>query len=68
MLRDCIHAQPKDEKGVKRDIFYFSFGVVVFWGFTAEEEVPLLSALSKFERIRCQKLKWTNLAFHTATR
>ena len=49
MLRDVIHTQPKDEKGVKRDIFYFPFGVVVFWGFTEEEELPLLAALKEFE-------------------
>lgn len=50
LFRDVIHSQPKDEKGVKRDIFYFSYGVVVFWGFSEEEEKEGLNSLKKFER------------------
>lgn len=50
LYRDVIHTQPKDEKGVKRDIFYFPFGVVMFWGFNDEEEKNLLSSIRKFEK------------------
>jgi len=50
MYRDVIHTQPKDEKGIKRDIFYFPYGVTVFWGFTEEEEKGVLSILKKFEK------------------
>ncbi len=50
IFRDAIHTQPKDEKGVKRDIFYFIYGVVVFWGFTDEEEKQQLTILKRFEK------------------
>ncbi len=50
LYRDVIHSQPKDDKGVKRDIFYFPYGVVVFWGFSETEEMELLGLLKKFER------------------
>jgi len=50
MLRDVVHTQPKDDKSVKKDIFYFAYGVVIFWGFSEEEEKELLTTLKKFER------------------
>ena len=46
--RDVIHTQTKE--GVKQDIFYFPYGVVIFWGFSDEEERELLANLKKFER------------------
>lgn len=49
-FRDVIHAQPKDDKGIKRDVFYFSYGAIVCWGFSEEEERELLGTLKKFER------------------
>lgn len=48
--RDVIHFQPKEEKGGKRDIFCFPYGVVVFWGFSIEEEKTFLASLKKFEK------------------
>ncbi len=50
LFRDVIHTQPKDDKGIKRDIFYFPYGVVVSWGFIEEDEKELLASLRKFER------------------
>ncbi len=50
LYRDVIHSQPKDEKGQKRDIFYYAYGVVIFWGFSESEEKELLSHLKKFEK------------------
>lgn len=50
LYRDVIHSQPKDDKGVKRDIFYYAYGVVVFWGFSENEEREILNHLKKFER------------------
>lgn len=50
LFRDVIHTQPKDDQGIKRDIFYFPYGVVVFWGFPEEEEKEILNILKKFER------------------
>jgi uncharacterized Rmd1/YagE family protein len=50
LYRDVIHSQPKDEKGVKHDIFYFPYGVIVFWGFSLDEEKILLSNVRDFEK------------------
>ena len=63
MLRDVIHTQPKDEKGIKRDIFYFPYGVVIFWGFSVEEETSLLSALKKFEKEPLPKAEMDEFSF-----
>ncbi len=50
LFRDVIHMQSKDEAGIKRDIFYYPYGAVLFWGFSEEEERSILSSLKKFER------------------
>ena len=50
LTRDVVHAQVKEAKQVKGDIFYFSYGVVVFWGFTQEEELDHLKFLKEFEK------------------
>jgi len=50
LYRDLIHTQAKEERRSKGDIFYFSYGVVVCWGFTVEEEHQILAALRDFER------------------
>jgi uncharacterized Rmd1/YagE family protein len=50
LFRDIVHIQPKDETGVKRDIFYFSYGTVVFWGFSKEEELKILDSVKSFEK------------------
>ncbi len=63
MYRDAVHTQPKDEKGVKRDIFYFSYGVVVFWGFSEEEEKPLVAALKDFEKVSLHKYELDEFSF-----
>lgn len=49
-FRSVVHMQPKDEKGTKKDVFCFSYGVVIFWGFAAEEELAFLSELKSFEK------------------
>lgn len=49
LYRDVIHMQMKDEKGVKRDVFCFPYGVAIFWGFSEEEEKNTLSLLRQFE-------------------
>ncbi len=63
LFRDVIHSQPKDEKGVKRDIFYFSYGVAVFWGFSEEEEKPLLEQLKNFEKASLLKREVDEFSF-----
>ena len=34
LFRDCIHILIKEERKPKGDIFYFSYGCVVLWGFS----------------------------------
>ncbi len=50
LFRDVIHATTKDDKRTKGDIFYFSYGAVIMWGFSADEEKLLLSSLKEFEK------------------
>lgn len=50
MFRSVVHTQPKDEKGTKKDVFCFSFGVAIFWGFSEEEELAFLAELKAFEK------------------
>ena len=63
LYRDVIHSQPKDDKGGKRDIFYYPYGVVIFWGFSEGEEVELLSLLKKFEREPLPKMEVDEFVF-----
>jgi uncharacterized Rmd1/YagE family protein len=63
LYRDVIHNQPKDDKGIKRDIFYFPYGVVIFWGFSDDEEKELLSNLKKFEREPLPKQELDEFSF-----
>lgn len=63
LLRDVIHSHPKDSKGQKRDIFYFQYGVVVFWGFELEEEIELLSLLKRFEKEPLARLERDEFSF-----
>lgn len=66
--RDVIHSMPKDEKGVKRSLFYYSFGVVLFWGFAEEEEREYLLALKKFEKEPLAKPEIDEFSFSYADR
>jgi uncharacterized Rmd1/YagE family protein len=50
LFRDCAHILIKEERKPKGDIFYFSYGCVVLWGFTEEEEQAILGALKEFEK------------------
>lgn len=50
LFRDAIHIQLKEEKRTKGDLFYFSYGVVVCWGFTEEEEKEILVSVKEFEK------------------
>ncbi len=48
--REALHFQLREDKRTRGDIFYFSYGAVVFWGFAANEEKEFLHDLKKFER------------------
>lgn len=49
LYRNVIHVQRKEENKVKGDIFFFSYGAVVFWGFSEKEEQLYLTSLKEFE-------------------
>lgn len=61
LLRDVIHVQPKE--GSKRDIFYFPYGVVLFWGFSEDEEKTILGNLKKFEQEPHSKIEIDEFTF-----
>ena len=63
VFRDVIHSQPKDERGIKRDVFYFHYGVVICWGFSLDEEKDILAALKKFERSPLPKIELDEFTF-----
>jgi len=48
--REALHFQIREDKRTRGDIFYFSYGAVVFWGFSRDEEKEYLDELKKFER------------------
>lgn len=50
MFRDCVHILLKEERKPKGDVFYFSYGCAVLWGFNQEEEHTILSLLKEFEK------------------
>ena len=45
LFRDVVHIPTKDA-----ETFYFSYGVVLFWGHSEEDEQSLLEVLKKYER------------------
>lgn len=49
LFRDVVHAQTKEEKKAKKDLFFFPYGVVVCWGFSEEEEKNILLLIKDFE-------------------
>lgn len=50
LFRDSIHLLIKEDRRVKGDVFYFSYGSVVLWGFSDEEEQSILNSLKEYER------------------
>jgi|SRR5579872_3910903 len=50
LYRDVIHTQLKENKRVTGDVFYFSYGAFVCWGFSEEEERHFLTFLKEFEK------------------
>jgi uncharacterized Rmd1/YagE family protein len=50
LFRDVIHILIREDRRPKGDIFYFSYGCIVCWGFSEEEEQALLTSLKEFEK------------------
>lgn len=48
--RDLVHFQIKEDKRTKGEVFYFSYGVFVCWGFTLKEEHEMLNAIKEYEK------------------
>ena len=63
LFRDCIHVVIKDDRKPKGDIFYFSYGCVVLWGFTEEEEQTILSSLKESEKDPISKPEMDEFTF-----
>lgn len=63
LFRDVIHIQLKEDKLVKGDVFYFSYGSVVCWGFTEEEEKEILQSIKEFEKDPLAKMELDEFTF-----
>lgn len=63
LFRDVIHIQIKEDKQIKGDIFYFSYGSVVCWGFSEEEEKEILQSLKEFEIESLSKIELDEFTF-----
>lgn len=50
LFRDVIHLQLREDRKIKGDLFYFSYGSLVIWGLTEEEERHFLEEVGAFER------------------
>jgi uncharacterized Rmd1/YagE family protein len=68
LYRDVVHTQPKDEKKSKHDVFYFPYGITVFWGFTEAEEAEYLGNIKKFEKEPLTKIEVDEFTFAFGTK
>ena len=50
LYRDVIHFQIKEDKRSVGDVFYFSYGTFICWGFSEKEEEALLHEVKAFEK------------------
>ncbi len=50
LFRECVHILLKEDRRPKGDVFYFSYGCIVLWGFIEEEERAILESLKEFEK------------------
>lgn len=61
--KDLIHLLHKDEKRTKAEVFYFSYGVFVSWGFTVEEEQAMLQTIKEYEKNSLPKAELDEFTF-----
>jgi uncharacterized Rmd1/YagE family protein len=50
LFRDVVHMQVREDRKIKGDVFYFSYGVIVSWGFSDAEEKELIASVKEFEK------------------
>ena len=63
LFRDVVHVQIKEDKKIKGDVFYFSYGVMVCWGFSDSEERELLFSIKDFEKEPNAKIELDEFTF-----
>jgi len=63
LFRDVIHIQIREDNHVKGDIFYFSYGSTICWGFMEEEEREILQSLKEFEKEPLAKIELDEFTF-----
>lgn len=66
--RDLVYLAVKDEKGTKRELFYFSFGAAVLWGFSKEEEIDQLHLVKPFQKESLQRYELDEFTFAYSTK
>lgn len=50
LFRDVVYVGISEDKSHVKDIFYFSYGVVLCWGMNEEEELQALASIKPFEK------------------
>lgn len=50
LFRDVIHVALKEDRRVRGDVFYFSYGVIVCWGLSDQEEREVLLWAKEYEK------------------
>lgn len=63
LFRDVIHIQIEEDRLIKGDVFYFSYGALVCWGFSEEEEKELLTPVKEFEKESLSKIELDEFTF-----
>ena len=63
LFRDVAHIQVQENDLLKGDVFYFSYGSVVCWGFSEEEEKEILKSIKEFEREPLTKVELDEFTF-----
>ncbi|MBS0621235.1 MAG: RMD1 family protein [Verrucomicrobia bacterium] len=63
LFRDVIHVQIKEDRRNRGDIFYFSYGALVCWGFSEDEEREIIDSVKEFERESLQKFEIDEFTF-----
>jgi uncharacterized Rmd1/YagE family protein len=62
LFRNVIHLE-EDKGPIKRDVFYFSYGAIVSWGFTESEEQALISYTKNFAKEPVDKIELDEFSF-----
>ncbi len=63
LFRDCVHTLIKEGGKDRGDVFYFSYGCVVLWGFSEKEEESILESIKEFEKGPIQNPEVDEFAF-----